>query len=228
MRKNIDHPALARVCRFAGEYHLPGSIHHNIVHISQNSRNSAEVKPPYYLNEFVQLIEYCRAGNSGCRQSTIFIWCHFGISRRIVVKNLHFWLDEMLARSGDPLYIDLSWVVFPDYLLPNLDAWVKLIQRCLDCFMIGSSVVGIVRKMRLALRPYEQLLKALPPEIRPKVVHDNFAQLFKDVPQKRAVGLDEKGIILPFSYEFSDKAHVQPHFPSTRFMEERLSRAASR
>ena len=76
--------------------------------------------------------------------------------------------------------------------------------------------------MRLALRPYGRLLKALPSEIRTKV-----AQLFKDMDQKRAVaGLNEKGITLPFSYEFSEKAHVQPHFPPTQFMEERLSQAA--
>lgn len=81
--------------------------------------------------------------------------------------------------------------------------------------------------MRLALRPYDQLLKALPLEIRTKVAHDNFAQLFKDMAQKRAVaGLGEKGITLPFSYEFSEKSHVQPLFPPTQFMEERLSQAA--
>ena len=225
-RPRANHPALARVCRFAGEHHLPVSIHHNIAPIS---RNNAEVKLPYYLNEFVQLIEYCRAGNGDCRQSTTFIWCHSGISRRIVVKNLHFWIDQMLARYGDQLYIDLSWVVFPDYILPNLEDWVKLIQRYPDRFMIGSDVVGIVSKMKLALRPYDQLLKALPPEIRTKVAHDNFAKLFKNMAQKRdAAGLGEKGIILPFSYEFSEKAHVQPHFPTTRFMEERLPQAASR
>ena len=81
--------------------------------------------------------------------------------------------------------------------------------------------------MRLALRPYDQLLKALPPEIRPKVAHDNFAQLFQDMsPKRAAAGLGEKEITLPFGYEFSEKAHVQPLFTPTQFMEERLSQAA--
>ena len=83
------------------------------------SRNADEVKLPYDLNELVQLIEYCRAGNGDCEQSTTFIWCHSGISRRIVVDNLHLWIEEMLGNFGDQLYIDLSWVVFDDYVLPN-------------------------------------------------------------------------------------------------------------
>ncbi len=70
-RPLANHPVLVRVCRFAGEHHLPVRIHHNIAPIS---RNSTEVKLPYYLNEFVQLIEYCRAGNGDCQQSTTFIW----------------------------------------------------------------------------------------------------------------------------------------------------------
>ena len=225
-RPRANHPALARVSRFAGEHFLPVTIHHNIAPIS---RNNAEVKPPYYLNEFVQLIEYCRAGNGDCQQSTTFIWCHSGISRRIVVDNLHFWIEEMLGSYGDQLYIDLSWVVFDAYLLPNLGAWVKLIERHPDRFMIGSDVVGIVSGMDLALRPYDQLLNALPAEIRPKVAHDNFADLFQDMARKRAAaGLGEKGIVLPAVYEFSEKAHVRPLFGKTRFMEERMEEAASK
>ena len=225
-RPRANHPALARVGRFAGEHYLPVSIHHNIAPIS---RNPDEVKLPYYLNELVQLIEYCRAGNGDCEQSTTFIWCHSGISRRIVVDNLHFWIDEMLANYGDQLYIDLSWVVFDDYVLPNLEAWVKLIERYPDRFMIGSDVVGIVSGMDRALRPYDQLLEALPAEIRPKVAHDNFANLFQEMALKRtAAGLGEKGIVLPPDYEFSEKAHVRPLFEEIRFMEERMEKALSK
>ena len=172
-RPRANHPALARVGRFAGEHYLPISIHHNIAPIS---RNADEVKPPYYLNELVQLIEYCRAGNGDCEQSTTFIWCHSGISRRIVVDNLHFWIDEMLANYGDQLYIDLSWVVFDDYVLPNLEAWVKLIERYPDRFMIGSDVVGIVSGMDRALRPYDQLLEALPRRYPPQGRSRQFRQ----------------------------------------------------
>jgi hypothetical protein len=224
-RPRANHPALARVCRFAGEHHLPVSMHHNIAPISRNER---EIKPPYYLNEFVELIDYCRAGNHGCTTSTTFIWCHSGVSRRIEVDNLHFWIEEVLEQYGDQLYIDLSWVVLDDYVLPNLDAWVSLIIRFPDRFMIGSDVVGKVSKMDQILRPYDTLLSALPAEISPKVAHDNFATLFTDLAAERAkAGLGEKGIVLAPDYEFSERAHVQPKFTKSSFMEDRLDRAAA-
>lgn len=222
-RPRANHPALARVCRFAGEHHLPVSIHHNIAPISRHER---EVKPPSYLNEFVELIDYCRAGKHGCTESTIFIWCHSGISRRIEVDNLPFWVDELLKSYGDQLYIDLSWVVLDDYVLPDLPAWVELITRYPDRFMIGSDVVGTISRMDATLRPYDTLLAALPEEVRPKVAHDNFANLFAGMAAKRkAAGLGEKGIVLPPGYEFSERAHVRPDFTRTSFMEVRLERA---
>jgi hypothetical protein len=224
-RPRANHPALARVSRFAGEHFLPVSIHHNIAPISRNAR---EIKSPYYLNEFVELIDYCRAGNHGCETSTTFIWCHSGISRRLEVDHLHFWIDEVLKEYGDQLYIDLSWVVLDDYILPNLAEWVELIGRYPDRFMIGSDVVGKVSKMDATLRPYDKLLSALPEETRPKVAHDNFANLLSALAAKRAAaGLGDKGITLPQDYAFSERDHVRPDFARSSFMEDRLERAAA-
>lgn len=221
-RPRADHPALARICRFAGEHHLPVSIHHNIAPIS---RDEDEIKLPYYLDEFIELVDYCRSGNAGCEQSTIFIWCHSGISRRIVVENLPFWINEVLSSYGDQLYIDLSWVVLNDYVLPDLDAWVDLITRYPERFMIGSDVVGKVSQMRAALRPYDRLLRALPEEIRPLVAHDNFKNLFATLAARRnAAGLGDKGIVLPHEYEYPEQAHVAPRFAESRFMETRLKK----
>ena len=112
-RPRANHPSLARVSRFAGENYLPVSIHHNIAPIS---RNSKEVKLPSYLNEFIELIEYCREGHHGAKNSTVFIWCHSGISRRLVVNDLHVWIDAIMKEYSDQLYIDLSWVVLQDYI----------------------------------------------------------------------------------------------------------------
>lgn len=223
-RPRANHPSLARVCRFAGEHHLPVSIHHNIAPISRNER---EIKPPYYLNEFIALMDYCRAGNHGCETSTIFIWCHSGISRRLEVENLDFWIEEVLKQYGDQLYIDLSWVVLDDYVLPNLADWVALIERYPDRFMIGSDVVGTVSRMDATLRPYDKLLAALSPKTRPLVARDNFVNLLTEMAGKREqAGLGKKGIVLPPDYEFSEKAHVRPDFKKSTFMEVRLDRAA--
>ncbi|MEE2808723.1 MAG: hypothetical protein VYB73_05375 [Verrucomicrobiota bacterium] len=219
-RPRANHPALARVCRFAGEHFLPVSIHHNIAPIS---RNSNEVKLPTYLNEFIELIEYCRAGKGGCEVSTNFIWCHSGISRRIVIDDLHFWVEEVLKEYSDQLYIDLSWVVLDDYVLPNLESWVKLISRYPDRFMIGSDVVGTVSKMNQALKPYDKLLVALPEQIRDKVAHDNFANLFERMSLLRKKnGFGDGGIKISPDYVYSDKLHVRPDFMNSKFMEKRI------
>jgi hypothetical protein len=219
-RPRANHPALARVCRFAGEHFLPVSIHHNIAPIS---RNTNEVKLPTYLNEFIELLDYCRAGNNGCKISTNFIWCHSGISRRIVIDDLHFWIDEVLKTYSDQVFIDLSWVVLDDYVLPNLESWVKLISRYPDRFMIGSDVVGTVSRMGQTLKPYDKLLIALPEKIRSKVAHDNFANLFKRMRLMRKKNeLGDKGIKISSDYIFSDKLHVRPNFKSSDFMEKRI------
>jgi hypothetical protein len=224
-RPHANHPALARVARFAGEHHLPVTIHHNIAPIS---RNGDEVKLPYYLNEFIQLIDYCRVGQGDCKQSTTFIWCHSGISRRIVVDNLPFWINEVLKEYGDQVYIDLSWVVLQDYVMKDLDTWVELIKRYPDRFMIGSDVVGKVSGISATLRPYDDLLRVLPEAVRRKVAHDTFVKLMESMASKRkAAGLGEKGIVLASDYEYSDKAHVQPRFEVPQFMEPRLVQAAS-
>ena len=225
-RPRANHPALARVCRFAGEHFLPVSIHHNIAPIS---RNTNEVKLPTYLNEFIELLDYCRAGNNGCEISTNFIWCHSGISRRIVIKDLHFWIDEVLKQYSDQVYIDLSWVVLDDYVLPNLESWVNLISRYPDQFMIGSDVVGTVSRMNQTLKPYDKLLAALPNKIRNKVAHDNFANLFESMSSMRKKNdLGDKGIVLSPDYAFSEKLHVRPDFKNSDFMKKRIESLRSK
>ena len=224
-RPRANHPALARVCRFAGESHVPVSIHHNIAPIS---RNSNEVKLPTYLNEFIELIEYCRAGSQGAQESTVFIWCHSGISRRLVVKDLHLWIDAVMEKYSDQLYIDLSWVVLQDYILPNLNEWVELIKRYPTRFMIGSDVVGTVSNIGKSLKPYDKLLKALPKDIRAGVSKQNFVGLFDEMAKKRKIkGLGEKGIVLPANYGFSEKEHVRPNFKRSNFMEVNLKLLSS-
>ena len=225
-RPRANHPSLVRVCRFAGEHHLPVTIHHNIAPIS---RSSDEIKLPYYLNEFVQLIEYCRAGNGDCNQSTIFIWCHSGISRRIVIENLDFWVDEILTNYSDQIYIDLSWVVLKDYVMKDLDVWVELIKRYPDRFLIGSDVVGKLSTIRAALLPYDALLMELPEDIRVKVASDNFTRLFAELAEKRnQAGLGKKGIVLPANFGFPEDAHVQPRLSTEPFMEPRLAKEEGR
>ena len=115
-RPRANHPALARVCRFAGEYHLPVSIHHNIaLHLSEQRRSQTALYPTNSFN----------SSNTVERATATADNLHlvpFGHQPAHCCKNLRFWIDEMLARYGDPLCIDLSEVFFPNYIPPNLDA----------------------------------------------------------------------------------------------------------
>ena len=205
-RPRADHPALVRVCQFAGKHFLPVSIHHNIAPIS---RNPNEIKPPLYLDELVNLFRHCRWQEGDGDYTTRFIWCHAGISRRVNIENLPFWIEEVLKDSGDQVYIDLSWVVLDDYIYKDLDRWVQLINQYPERFMIGSDAVGGASKLKQEFSRFNLLLSKLPSDIRVKVAHDNFADLMQEMAELRArVGLGEGGIVLHYEYEFPEYAHT--------------------
>ncbi len=129
-RPRANHPALFRVFDFAGEHDIPVSIHHNIAPVSPDD----EIKEPLYLPELLDAFnEFPR---------TTFIWAHAGISRRIHVADLTDRLDRVLAAHRDHVVIDLSWVVYPDYILKDLDGWSGLIRKYPENFVLGSDAVG--------------------------------------------------------------------------------------
>ena len=205
-RPRANHPSLLRVCRFAGEHFLPVSIHHNIAPIS---RNPNEIKEPFYLDEFIELLRYCRRPGGRPEHTTRFIWCHAGISRRVRIENLSYWIEEVLKESGEQVYIDLSWVILENYVHPDLDQWVDLIERFPSRFMIGSDAVGQASKIKQELERYGSLLNRLSPGTRVLVARDNFAQLMQEMAQKRAqAGLGMAGLVLKDDYEFPEYAHT--------------------
>ena len=205
-RPRADHPALVRVCRFAGAHFLPVSIHHNIAPIS---RSPSEIKPPLYLDEFVQLLRQCRWEEDGVDYTTRFIWCHAGISRRVTIADLPFWIEEVLREAGEQVYIDLSWVVLEDYIYQDLNRWAELIEQFPGQFMIGSDAVGGASRIDQELDRFDRLLAELPADVRARVEHDNFADLMQEMADLRAAaGLGERGIVLDYRYEFPEYAHT--------------------
>jgi hypothetical protein len=226
-RPRGNHPALKRLCRFAGEWSLPVSIHHNIAPIS---RGPKEVKEPFYLDEIVELFEYCRQPNA--EYDTKFIWCHAGISRRVVVENLPHWIDVVLSRFKGQVYIDLSWVVYEDYILKDLESWAGLIKKYPNSFMLGSDVVGSAESMEKEFGRYKSLLDKISndpnDEVRRNLAMDNFVRLMTDLgEQRRAKMASEKsilndtfkstGLILKSDYEYDEKAHTGA--PSQSFLQ---------
>ena len=185
-RPSADHPALHRVYDFAGIHKMPVSIHHNIAPISPDGG----FQDPLYLPELIDCFEK--------HPETNFIWCHAGISRRIVVKNLPAILGQVLSDHGKHVYIDLSWVVLQDYVLKDTKTWAQLIEKYPGNFMVGSDNVGGLRNYVSTIRAYDKLFAAFEDEsVVAKVASQNFIQLMPD-----------KGITLPADYKYPETKYV--------------------
>lgn len=186
-RPSADHPALRRIYDFAGETGMPVSLHHNIAPISP----SGQFKDPAYLPELLVCIEE--------HPKTVFIWCHAGISRRIVIKDLPGILDDLLTKHGDHVYIDLSWVVLDDYVMKDLRTWAALIEKHPGNFMIGSDIVGNYQGYVSTIRAYDKLLGALErEETIERVAFRNFTGL-----------MPAEGITLPADYKYSETQYTR-------------------
>jgi hypothetical protein len=207
-RPRADHPSLLRIYDFAGEHGLPVSIHHNVAPISHGGFD----RKTRYLNELLRAFD--------AFPKTQFVWCHAGISRRIVVDDLIEIIDErVLAKHKDHVCIDLSWVVFEDYLIKRDDTgtvvkdadgdaviqedWVALIEKYPTTFILGSDKVGDFTKYRSEIRKYNSLLKVLSPKTRELVANGNFIRI-----------MPKMGLTLPPDYSYPEKRFTGRVMPS--------------
>ena len=198
-RPRANHPSFIRLFKFAGRVSLPVSIHHNVAPIS---RNESELKQPLYLDEFLALLKNTIHDKANAANRPKVIWCHAGISRRIVVENYRQTLERILDDYHENLYLDLSWVVLGAYVYKNLEEWVALIQKYPDNFLIGSDSVGKYSGIPMELKKYQALLSALPAETRSKVAYKNLASILdKSEAERNRKGFGKGGITLP--HEFS-------------------------
>ena len=201
-RPRGDHPSLVRLFKFCGLVSLPVSIHHNVAPISRSDR---EVKKPYYLAEFIDLLEATIEKEPKKENRPAVIWCHAGISRRIVVDDYANILGKVLVRFGENLYLDLSWVVLGSYVYKDLDAWLALIKKHPDNFVIGSDAVGKYSSIPFEMKKYEALLKALPKGVREKVAHRNLRNILERSAKARSQrGFGLGGIVLPNDFDLDD------------------------
>ena len=198
-RPRANHPSFIRLFKFAGRVSLPVSIHHNVAPIS---RNESELKQPLYLDEFLALLKNTIHDEANAANRPKVIWCHAGISRRIVVENYRQTLERILDDYHENLYLDLSWVVLGSYVYKNLDEWVALIQKYPDNFLIGSDSVGKYSGIPMELKKYQALLSALPAETWSKVAYKNLASILdKSEAERNRKRFGKGGITLP--HEFS-------------------------
>ncbi|MDC0325510.1 hypothetical protein OAM01_02015 [bacterium] len=201
-RPRASHPSFIRLFKFAGLVSLPVSIHHNVAPIS---RSESELKQPYYLGEFTDLLDRTITTESNLNKRPKVIWCHAGISRRIMVPDYEKTLEKLLQKYPDNLFLDLSWVVLGSYIYKNMDAWIEMINRHPDNFVIGSDSVGKYSGIPLELKKYQALLSALPEATRSKVSHGNLTRILKTSRNERKLkGLGDGGIILPNSFDLPE------------------------
>jgi predicted TIM-barrel fold metal-dependent hydrolase len=155
-----NNPALFPVYELAAELDMPVSIHSNV--------GSVWVREPVYLHEIEDAVK--------AHPKTRFIWCHAGISRRVTVPTLTEEIQRLLSRYKN-LWLDLSWVVFENYIAPGGSPdpkWIRLVERFPDRFMIGSDKVARFANLNDEIGKFYVFLDALEPATARKVGRDNF------------------------------------------------------
>jgi len=113
---------------------------------------------------------------------TRFIWAHAGTSMEIHrhQTQMDFLLPVLtrLLEDYPNLYIDLSWSVLEPYLLDDKGeprkAWVALVERYPERFMLGSDVVGKFGSVGEQMHGFKPFLDALPEGVAKQVARDNF------------------------------------------------------
>lgn len=161
-----NNEAMTRIYHLAAERDLPVLIHSNIT--SKRERN------PLYLTEIEEPLRN--------HPHTRFIWAHAGTSVEIHrhQAQMTFILPVLtrLLEDYPNLYIDLSWSLREPYLLDEHDqprqAWLKLVERFPERFMLGSDVVGRFSGLGEQMHGFDTFLDALPAEVAAKVAQGNF------------------------------------------------------
>lgn len=201
-RPRGNHSSLIRLFKFAGLVSLPISIHHNVAPIS---RSETEIKAPLYLGEFKDLLKKTIAEEPSQSNRPTVIWCHSGISRRLVINDYDKVLREILEQYSESLFMDISWVVLETYIYKNLEPWVKLIEDYPNNFIIGSDSVGSYSSIPFEMRRYTLLLDSLSPVTKMKVAYRNLAAILDSEREKRSKkGFGKSGIVLPDEFHLPD------------------------
>ena len=194
-RPRANHPGMKRIADFCGDFGLPVWIHHNLAPISRGNSDTGR----RYIAELCDLYNSC--------PKTKFIHCHAGVSRRIIVNDLVAIHDKLLSKYPN-VTVDLSWVVFEQEIIlanrfdvngdPMIDpAWIMLIEKYPNRFMIGSDKVGSFAGYRNEIRKWDALLRQLQPKTREMVAQSNFLQI-----------MPKKGLTLPDSYYYPEANFV--------------------
>ncbi|PYC13579.1 amidohydrolase family protein [Pseudomonas mosselii] len=164
-----NNEAMTRIYHLAAERDLPVLLHSNIT--SKRERN------PLYLAEIEEPLRN--------HPHTRFIWAHAGSSLEIHrhQEQMDFLLPVLtrLLEDYPNLYVDLSWSVLEPYLLDPqgapCPAWVALVERFPQRFVLGSDLVGRFDSLGEQMHAFDPFLDALPAAVAEQVSRTNFLNL---------------------------------------------------
>ena len=170
--------AMMRIYRMAARHDLPVLVHSNITSLRER--------------DLIYLAELDGALTANPR--TRIIWAHAGTSGTINrwqerMPGLAKAIDELLGRH-DNLWIDLSWSVLEPHILDRDEdprkAWLELVRKYPDRFMLGSDVVGRFGRLGKLMNRFAPLLDALPDDVARKLARDNFLSVLPRRPARLA------------------------------------------
>lgn len=161
----IDSKSLEAVYELAGKKNMIVMIHNNL-----SNRSFKGPLKPIYQQSTEKLLQK--------HKKTTFILPHAGVMRNIVIDDLTGVLDGMLKRNNN-LYIDLSFVVLENYIMPKgkiEPEWIALIEKHPNRFLIGSDYLGSYHDF-YELKKFIPLLDSLSKETSEKISRGNFNRL---------------------------------------------------
>lgn len=164
----IDSKALDPVYELAGKKGMAVMIHNNLA-----TRSFKGATLPIYRPYVENVLKRHR--------QTKFILPHAGIMRNVVIDNLTALLDDMLKKNKN-LYIDLSFVVLENYIMPQglvSKEWIDLIEKYPNRFLIGTDYLGGYQDF-YEIKKFIPLLDSLKPKTAKNLASANFDNLLSN------------------------------------------------
>ena len=163
-----NHPGMDNVYAMCAELNMPICIHQNITSVGTSSY-------PQWLHE---LDETCQN-----HPRTTIVWAHAGVSRR-VYSPIYYQVVKRALESYDNLYVDLSWVVFDDFVAPGGvpdENWLKFAEEFSKRLCIGSDVVRKFQQLPYTMQRYDVFLDSLSEKARRDIAFDTAHKLYGKV-----------------------------------------------
>jgi len=161
----IDSKSLDPIYKLAGENNMIVMIHNNL-----SNRSFKGGTPTIYLKSTQSVLQKNR--------KTKFILPHAGVMRNIIIDNLPGVIGDMLKNNHN-LYIDLSFVVLENYIMPKGTVekdWIELIEKYPNRFLIGSDNLGGYKDF-YDIKKFIPLLDSLSTKTANKIANSNFKLL---------------------------------------------------